>query len=50
MLPLLRRDPALAVLDFLFAASFAILEFVSGGGSFAGVPGQTWLCHRFFPT
>jgi hypothetical protein len=50
MLALLLRDPTLVVLVFLFPAPFAILEFASGGESFAGVPGQTWLCHHFFPT
>jgi hypothetical protein len=49
MLALL-RDPALVVLGFLFPAPFALLEFASAGESFAGVPGQTWICHHFFPT
>jgi hypothetical protein len=49
MLALL-RDSALVVLGFLFPALFALLEFASAGESFAGVPGQTWICHHFFPT
>jgi hypothetical protein len=43
-------DPALVVFVLLFPAPLAILEFASAGESFAGVPGQTWICHHFFPT
>jgi hypothetical protein len=46
----LLRDPALVMFVVSFAAPFAILECASAGESFAGVPGQTWLCHHFFPT
>jgi hypothetical protein len=50
MRALLLREPLLVVLGILFPALFAILEFASAGESSAGVPGQTWLCHHFFPT
>jgi hypothetical protein len=50
MLALLLRDPAPVVFGFLFPGPFALLDFASAGEAFVGVPGQTWICHHFFPT